>query len=465
MSATASTATSAAATRSAWFLTRPPRILKRCLLLSLSITGLLPPQVDGRDDCSADELYPESDIPLELIELLDNKASNWETDRHHCTCLKPDKALEGRRLYERVHQNRLHYYHLYKYLAHRSPTMKELNKVTRQLKTWELEMHGQNREEVLKCWRLHLGASNLTGMVISSVADELESRCEDTVYKVRSWLRELRRRITQSQPGKDNIIYKHLSLARDALIPFFEVSFFYIEKIKNLIYLYIFYKALSDMSDGHLTKYNFEFFLILFMFLGIVVTHLLFFWFSYIYAEDIFEVGHQKNKCEGHTMMKIMFKTISCLLSPLIPCYVLANHIYYESRHGLNRRHLQTAKDTKAAISNIKENREDQEPEDPQEQNVSIRSRVKLYKKILRLEMKALNYRKLYSYFRCWIRHCLQILFPLQGHFGRLRVGHTSGGDHPPHVRHRPRQQAYQPHHGQQEKSALIVNDYLYSWL
>ena len=41
-------------------------------------------------------------------------------------------------------------------------------------------MHGANKKEVVKCWRLHLGASNLTSMVINSVADEqtLASRCE-----------------------------------------------------------------------------------------------------------------------------------------------------------------------------------------------------------------------------------------------------------------------------------------------
>ena len=41
-------------------------------------------------------------------------------------------------------------------------------------------MHGNTKLEVVKCWRLHLGASNLTGMVINSVADEktLASRCE-----------------------------------------------------------------------------------------------------------------------------------------------------------------------------------------------------------------------------------------------------------------------------------------------
>ena len=84
------------------------------------------------------------------------------------------------------------------YLAHRSATVEELAKVqfqsiswinnvvrecfqvTRQLFQWEMQMHGNIKLEVVKCWRLHLGASNLTGMVINSVADEktLASRCE-----------------------------------------------------------------------------------------------------------------------------------------------------------------------------------------------------------------------------------------------------------------------------------------------
>ena len=96
-----------------------------------------------------------------------------------------------------MHLDPIRYHHLYMYLAHRSATVKELAKVfqpnilskkvviscfqvTRQLFQWELQMHGNTKLEVVKCWRLHLGASNLTGMVINSVADEktLASRCE-----------------------------------------------------------------------------------------------------------------------------------------------------------------------------------------------------------------------------------------------------------------------------------------------
>ena len=52
--------------------------------------------------------------------------------------------------------------------------------MTRQLFQWEMEMHGNNKLDVVKCWRLHLGASDLTNMVIDSVADEktLASRCK-----------------------------------------------------------------------------------------------------------------------------------------------------------------------------------------------------------------------------------------------------------------------------------------------
>ena len=52
-------------------------------------------------------------------------------------------------------------------------------------------MHGQNKLEVIKCWRLHLGASDLVGMVINSVSDDPEfwSRCNSTLYPARQMLR------------------------------------------------------------------------------------------------------------------------------------------------------------------------------------------------------------------------------------------------------------------------------------
>ena len=102
------------------------------------------------------------------------------------------------------------------------------------------------------------------------------------------------------------------------------------------------------------------------------------------------------------------------VLSPLVPVYTLANHIYYESRLHRARRLLQTWRDDlgeggrfylfiyylilfylfRDAIS-------DQEMREFGEaRRLKTRARVDVYRDILLLDNKAMKYRKLYSYFR-----------------------------------------------------------------
>ena len=114
--------------------------------------------------------------------------------------------------------------------------------MTKQLFMWEMEMHGNTKLEVVKCWRLHLGASKLTGMVINSVADEktLASRCEATCYPVRNLFRTWRRLALDkifggfTEKRKDHMLYKIFSVFWESLLPFVEASFFYFEQIKPI---------------------------------------------------------------------------------------------------------------------------------------------------------------------------------------------------------------------------------------
>ena len=161
-----------------------------------------------------DIMYPIDDIPIELITLLDDKVSNWERKKresvvaqiHGATyspsSLKPAIILEAKRLYVLIHNDPVRYHHLYMYLANRSATSKELAKVTNYLYGWEKELHHMNKLEVIKCWRLHLGSSAFTGMIINSVADEqsLVSCCTNTFYPFRQFLRSCRRRLLKVKP-------------------------------------------------------------------------------------------------------------------------------------------------------------------------------------------------------------------------------------------------------------------------
>jgi len=385
-------------------------------------------QVDGSGDCSDDmlkELYPDDDIPEDLIGFLDDKTLNWDQrernekeaaffGRYSPISIKPTVLKEVENLYAQVHLDPIRYHHLYMYLAHRSATVKELAKVTRQLFQWELQMHGNTKLEVVKCWRLHLGASNLTGMVINSVADEktLASRCEATCYPVRNMFRRGRRWVFSKVFGgiedrKDHMLYKIFTLLWESLVPFVEASFFYFEQLKNIVYLYIFHTALEDMTKAkggptH-SDHSFELFMVVFMILGILLTHLLFLWYSFVYAEDIFEVGHNREKCKGNTsnvtVKYIFFKFIAMFLSPLMPVYVLANHIWYESKLRMKRRHLQTVEDD-LSEGEFYANSDDEKKKFEENRKKKIRDRIDLYKQVLFLETKSLKYRKFYSYFR-----------------------------------------------------------------
>ena len=147
------------------------------------------------NDCVNEEedalLYQSEDIPFELISLFDDKFSNWEKRKregvaakiHGSTyspsTLKSSVILQAKRLYVMMHNNPIQYHHLYMYFANRSATTKELGKITKYLYAWEKEIHHMDDLEVIKCWRLHLGASFLTGMIINSATkdESFESSC------------------------------------------------------------------------------------------------------------------------------------------------------------------------------------------------------------------------------------------------------------------------------------------------
>ena len=130
-----------------------------------------------------------------------------------------------------------------------------------------------------------------------------------------------------------------------ALVPFVEGCFFFLERLKNLIYIHIFYTALCDLSKNNPADHPFENSLIVAMCLAVVLTQIFFILISVQYSQDIFEIGHE-SECERSTLKKVIFKIIAAVLSPVIPILVLANHVYYDSKLSRNRRHLQTYKDT-----------------------------------------------------------------------------------------------------------------------
>ena len=117
---------------------------------------------------------PDSEIPLELIRFLDNPES-WEKvrdtsdssdpkdERDNCfegveelsrgrrfkfTVIKDNALSKVASLYKDAHSNPTHLRHFFTYLVNRSPTRKELNRVTKYLMSWEMEIHFHNKTEV-----------------------------------------------------------------------------------------------------------------------------------------------------------------------------------------------------------------------------------------------------------------------------------------------------------------------------
>ena len=216
-------------------------------------------------------LYQSEDIPFELISLFDDKFSNWEKRKregvaakiHGSTyspsTLKTSVILKAKRLYVMMHNKPMQFHHLYMYFANRSATTKELSKVTKYLYAWEKEIHHLDELEVIKCWRLHLGSSSLTGMIINSATKDrnIESYCTTAFYPLRKFIRSFRRRYLQVKPKEDSNFYYYSTIAYSTIIPFLEASFFYIEKIKNIIYVHIILTALTELSHDKVMAHPF----------------------------------------------------------------------------------------------------------------------------------------------------------------------------------------------------------------
>ena len=251
----------------------------------------------GGDIEDDDSFYPDSDIPRELIDLLDDKVKNWdlvERDKFSATMsgskfspshLKTSVISEAKKKYLLIKMDTIQYHHLYMYLANRYATVKDLGKVTKHLLDWEKELHGESKIEVIKFWRLHLGTTDHTRDIINSVADEnnFADRCEELCYPIRTFIRNCRRKILQLKPLEDGLMYRFIRLSYSALVPFIEGCFFYAERLKNLIYIHIFWIALQDLSKEGPMEHPFEFSLVLLMCLSVALTQFLFLLYSIFY--------------------------------------------------------------------------------------------------------------------------------------------------------------------------------------
>ena len=346
---------------------------------------------------------PACDIPEHLIATLENKTDNWEVrergrlmavitrSRVSVSGLKTEVVANAKCQYALLHNDSIRFYHLYMYLAARSRTVSDLTKVTRQLYSWELELHRHDHAEVIKCWRLRLGCSATTSVIINSVTNN-NAGCltawANCLAPVRDSLRYLRREMLRARPQEDSMLDQIFSLLYFTLVPFIACSLFYLEQIKNIIFAIVFWNSLSDYTDSRLSDFPFEFSLSMLLLASIACNQCLFILYSYFYAEEIFEINGDSEKFQ---VRSLWYKTVATFLSPIMPCFILANYVYYDSYISRTKRHLQTLNDpSEEPISHEeKERRADNQKE-----------RIRLYREIYSMRSRRQIYRKLYSYYR-----------------------------------------------------------------
>ena len=123
-------------------------------------------QAGGKDN--VDVMFPESEIPVRLIKLLDDIENSWrrvgrnqdepESDQEvedlilgrwsRFTVMKEGPLQIATRLYKEAHATPVQLRHLFAYLVNRSPTHRELSGVAKYVMSWEMDLHRQNKAEV-----------------------------------------------------------------------------------------------------------------------------------------------------------------------------------------------------------------------------------------------------------------------------------------------------------------------------
>ena len=219
------------------------------------------------------------------------------------------------------------------------------------------------------------------------------SRAATALYPVRQWGRNTRRRLLCSLPTEDSVLHKIAAIGLASFFPFFGAALFYFEQIKNICLAHIFWKSLAGQSGGDSTQLPFELVLVLLVILSILATQLLFAGYSVYYAAEILEVGHHAAECRPGAGLRMASCRLLCLLlSPLVPCLVLANFLYYQAKLSRTSRHLQTLAEPECGPGE----REAGEAE----RRGRHQTRLALYITVCQLEAKCGVHRKVYGNYR-----------------------------------------------------------------
>ena len=309
-------------------------------------------------DTEMTPLQKDKDVPIKLIEVLENLLIVEDIKG-----LSPQQEAFIEESYKCVHQDPIQFFHLFMYLANRYESMSELKKIAQYLIYLEQVLHKSTKAEALKCWRYHLGDSAMSLKITSSVADQ-----SDINYTVTE---------TSKMVGRScfrawfNTVY----IKGAIIFHIAEGTFFYLERMKNLSYVYIIYVALSDLSRDNLLDHIVEFslFLVLAFQIGLVqIAHI---FISAFHSKEILVKCCPKGcKDKPRCWKKLSIKMFSMVFFFLMPLLALAKFVYFNIKIMRERRKLVTEK--------------------------TNRGKVTIYKTYQELEKNILTYKKIYSYYR-----------------------------------------------------------------
>ena len=294
-------------------------------------------------------------LPMELIDLLENP-DNWSR-KSSCNKKKMTTNNEdlAHHLYAKIHQVPRLYRNLYYYFVVRCDSLKMLNRYTSKLHAWELQFHNEEPLEVLKCWRLHLGSCEILKAVIQSreepgFTDKLYARILPLRNAIRNWRFTRQGEVVgggmitkddtrQKENDLLKKIYTFLKIAWHSIKPFLGASTLYFEVFKDTSLAILIYSALNTMTKGDLLdkEVQFETTVLVALVSAIVTVQFCWMFISSYYAVDIFSM------CKHWDIrLKYVFKILSGLFGPIMPAFVLANHVYYNEQSYSLQRDLQT---------------------------------------------------------------------------------------------------------------------------
>ena len=340
-----------------------------------------------------DEAYG---LPMNLINILENP-NNWIKRNLHG---KHEK--NGRYYYAKVHQNPMEYRNTYQYLVFRYASANRLNRVIEKLYQWELEFHNSDAQEVLKCWRLHLGSCDVFKMVIA--AHDYDAKSTYQVF-LKKWYLPLKTRWTNWRRSQNpNYLQRLFNLCARlyntlfiAIRPFMGASALYLDIFKNWILVYLFWSSLDSLMEKNFQT-SFEYTLMITMITAIGLAQLAMMTLSFLSAPKIFKLCEHNVK--ANPGRALIIRLVCTLIGSIFPVVIFANYIFVREQQHKNMRQLQSHGSLEYDWGNDLEMEAKYIDEEAKRDPDDDAKKVVLFRKILKFRYAASLHKRYYSYFR-----------------------------------------------------------------